>query len=79
MDITLKKLSLIKWITEIEDDVVISKIEELKELDSSKKNEAVLSINELIARHKRSEEDINSSRTIKQEELNAFFKNKING
>jgi hypothetical protein len=79
MDTISKKLSLIKWLTELNDSVIINKIEKLKELHDRQKNYSTFSIDDLVARHKRSEDDIANNRTIDQKELIAYFSSKING
>jgi len=56
---------------------IISKIVKLKELYEGFGNNHTLSIDELIARHNLSEEDIINNRTNDQNELILFFNSKI--
>ena len=79
MDISYKKLSLIRWLAEINDIVLINKIEKLRNTQTKiVENQNPISIDNLIARHKISESDIVNNNTIDQKNLTTYYNSRIN-
>jgi hypothetical protein len=79
MDITIKKLSLIHWLTELNDISIINRIENIRNMQSSSiKEPKTFTIEELINRHLQSENDIRKNNLINQDELVNYFDNKLN-
>jgi len=77
MEIHTRKLSIIHWLTELNDVSIISKIENIKNKHRSPKQELTpITIDELILRHQQSENDIQNNQLIDQDELSNFFKNR---
>jgi hypothetical protein len=78
MNILAKKLTLIEWITEINDEKLIKKIEEIKINSSTKKVNSLkeMSIEEFMKRYTKSEKDIEAGNLIAQEEAKKYFSRK---
>ena len=75
MNILAKKLSLIEWITEINDEKIINKIEEIKEKVSPKKANTLkeMSIEEFMKRYAKSEKDIEAGNLVAQEDAKKYL------
>jgi predicted transcriptional regulator len=71
MDIQLKKVELIEWITQISDVNIISKMDKIRRayLTISKENINPMSLEEFYASIERAEEDIKFGRVYTQEEV----------
>lgn len=76
MDIYAKKISLIHWLTELNDISLINKIEEIKDRFSNSFVQSTLSVEDLIQRHSQSENEIIDNLLINQDILSAYFENK---
>ena len=77
MDITNKKINLIRWLTDLNDIPTLNQIENIKKIHSRMTDEQIpLSIDELIGRHRQSENDILTNNLIEQNELANYFNNK---
>ena len=79
MDLALKKIELIEWLSRLQDEKLIQKIEDLRK--GSAKEAYELRIPKTTAKLQekldRSEEDIKSGRVHSQEEVEGFFKSKF--
>lgn len=75
MNILAKKMSLIEWISAINDEKIIIKIEEIKINSSRNKANALkeMSIEEFIKRYDKSEKDIEAGNVIAQEDAKKYF------
>ncbi|MBM2817085.1 MAG: hypothetical protein HW421_3847 [Ignavibacteria bacterium] len=76
MDLATKKLSLIQWLSELNDISIINKIEKLKSEIITHQNLMPLTIDDLIDRHNQAEQDIRTNSMIDQEALASYFQNK---
>ena len=76
MDFAAKKLSLIHWLSELNDLSVLNRIESIQSEIMNLKNIQPMSIDELLLRHLQSEEDIKNNALISQDKLVAYFENK---
>jgi hypothetical protein len=74
MDMSLKKITLIRWLTELNDISVINKIEQLRNMQEH----VPMTIDELISRHLQSENDIQNNNLIEQSELQKYYQNQLN-
>ena len=75
MNILAKKISLIEWITAINDEKIINKIEEIKIKSSHNKVNVLkeMSIEEFIKRYNKSEKDIEAGNLVAQEDAKKYF------
>lgn len=71
MDIQVKKLELIEWITQISDSTIISKMDKIRRtyLTLSKDNIKPMTIEEFYASIDRAEKDIKSGKIFTQNEV----------
>ena len=76
MDFAAKKLSLIHWLSELNDLSVLNRIESIQSEIMNFKNIHPMSIDELLQRHLKSEADIKNNALISQDKLVAYFENK---
>jgi len=77
MDIQVKKLELIKWIAQISDSNIISKMDKIRRtyLTISKDNFNPMTIEEFYTSIDRAEKDIKSKRIFTQSEVEEESKN----
>ena len=79
MDIALKKIELIEWLTRVQDEALLQRIEALRK--GSLKDAYLLRVpktmEELQDKLDRSEEDIKAGRVHAQEDVETYFKTKI--
>lgn len=79
MDIALKKIELIEWLTRVQDEALLQRIEALRK--GSLKEAYLLRVpktmEELQDKLDRSEEDIKAGRVHAQEDVETYFKTKI--
>lgn len=76
MEIFAQKLSLIRWLTDLNDISIIKKIEEIRKNYFFEHGLSRLSIEEIIERNELSENDIKNNRLIEQDSLSAYFERK---
>ena len=74
MDLALKKIELINWLTKQDQDM-IEKIEMLRKSSLQQAYETIMG-EDLEMKLSRSEADIVAGRTYSQEQVEAYFKNK---
>jgi len=80
MDVPLKKIQLIEWLTRLQDESLINKIEilrkeSLKEIFDQTTPKTSFDLEEKI---KRSEEDIKAGKLHSQNDVESFFREKFN-
>ena len=79
MDVAVKKIELIEWLTRLQDESILDRIDALKN-DSLQKvyeNRTPKSLKELQIKLDRSEQDIKAGRVFTQAEAEAHFKNRM--
>lgn len=78
MDIQTRKLNIIAYLAQLEDETLIQKIEKYI-LNSSDKVKAIkykpMTVQDLINRIEKSEQDFKEGRTVSQDELEKFSAN----
>lgn len=81
MDISVKKIDLIEWLTRLQDERLLEKIDHLRKesIQESYQSRTPGTLEELQEKLDRSEEDIKAGRVYSQQEVEQFFKKKFNG
>lgn len=79
MDITVKKIELIEWLTRLQDESLIQKIDVLRKNSVKDIYEQRMpkTAQDLQAKLDRSEQDIKAGKIHSQEEVESFFKSKF--
>ena len=74
MDIAVKKIELIEWLTKVDDESLIRKLDKIR--SSTSLPLQPMAMEELEARIKRSEEDIKAGRVHTHQQVVEHFKKK---
>jgi predicted metalloendopeptidase len=77
MDIAIKKIELIQWLTNLEDEAMIRKLEKVKKAVGYPLRP--MTTEELESRLSRSEKDIKEGRVYSHDQVEKYFKNKSKG
>ncbi len=78
MDIALKKIRLIEWLTRVDDEELIRIIEKVRKdsVNDTYKKRIPASLEEIERKLDRAEEDIESGRIYSQRDIETYFKQK---
>jgi len=79
MNIAVKKIELIEWLTRLQDEAILQRIDALKKgsVKDIYDERAPKSIKDLQTKLDRSEEDIKAGRVYTQSEVETHFKNRM--
>ena len=77
MDIAVKKIELIQWLTNLEDETMLRKLEKVKK--TMRYPMRSMETKELESRLSRSEKDIKAGRVYSHDQVVKYFKKKSKG
>lgn len=80
MDIAVKKVQLIEWLTRLQDEDILQRIEALRKNSVKDLYEQQMpkNLEELQTKLERAEEDIEKDNVLAQDSVEQYFKNKFN-
>jgi hypothetical protein len=80
MDIAVKKIELIEWLTRLQDERIIQRIEALRTNTATELYQQQMPKNQsdLLEKIERSEKDIEAGSILAQEAVEHYFKSKFN-
>ncbi len=79
MNIQAKKLSLIRWLSQLGDEAVLEKIERIRFGSFSGAEGSPMSLEEFLQRNLRSQQDITTGNLMAQDKAEEYFRQKHEG